>query len=140
MAPAGGSRGGGAGRRRGGGRGATQEFLDRPDLRQAGRLDEAGGGGDAGEAGRRDRREEGLAFTFHRQQGLGWVPGPNVGVEVHPDAQPAGAEADGVQDDDGTQPQALPDGLELPSMDDLQSTTVTTLKWCPKAARGEFAR
>ena len=25
-------------------------------------------------------------------------------------------------------------------MDDLQTISVTTLKWCPKAARGEFAR
>ena len=49
------------------------------------------------------------------------------------------AEGEGVQGAD-TQPQALPDGFELPSMDDLQTTTVTTLKWCPKAARGEFAR
>ena len=28
----------------------------------------------------------------------------------------------------------------LPSMDELNNTLVPTLKWCPKAARGEFAR
>ena len=121
------------GRGKGGGRGrgatrATQEFLDRPDVRQAGGLE-----------------EEPIALILHRQQGEGgdlWVPGPNVGAP--PDPQQAGGEGvqqevegEGVQDA-GTQ--ALPDRLELPSMDDLQSTTVTTLKWCPKAARGEFAR
>ena len=47
------------------------------------------------------------------------------------------ADGEGVQE---TGTQALPEGLQLPSMDDLQSTTVTTLKWCSKAARAEFAR
>ena len=28
----------------------------------------------------------------------------------------------------------------LPSLEVLYSTLVPTLKWCPKAARGEFAR
>ena len=28
----------------------------------------------------------------------------------------------------------------MPSMDELNTTLVPTLKWCPKAARGEFAR
>ena len=30
--------------------------------------------------------------------------------------------------------------MDLPTLDILQSTLVLTLKWCPKAARGEFAR
>ena len=30
--------------------------------------------------------------------------------------------------------------MDLPTLDVLQSTLVPTLKWCPKAARGEFAR
>ena len=34
--------------------------------------------------------------------------------------------------------QATPQGL--PTMEDLHTTLVPTLKWCPKAARGDFAR
>ena len=57
-------------------------------------------------------------------------------------------EEDGGQGGDGdplpdlaTQPpQALPARAELPSLEVLHTTLVPTLKWCPKAARGDFAR
>ena len=57
-----------------------------------------------------------------------------------------------VQNDDGqgegagltdlaTQvPPQLPPGADIPSLEQLHSTVVPTLKYCPKAARGDFAR
>ena len=63
------------------------------------------------------------------------------GAPIHPDGGGA-EEADGAPGGDPdpvTQPPPqLP--AHLPSMDDLHSTMVPTLKWCPKAARGDFAR
>ena len=43
--------------------------------------------------------------------------------------------------DEGTQATPnLPIGPDLPSLEELMSAQVPTLKWCPKAARGDFAR
>ena len=148
--------------RRGGG-GGTQDFMDRPDIRQAGGLAvlQPGGGaveneergGEDEEYGGRSRDgevRERLALQLHRQQDM-WVPGPNVGIRVLPDGQgeelaEAADEADEgeegqEQPDPATQPPPnLPPRPELPSLEELHTTLVPTLKWCPKAARGEFAR
>ena len=87
-------------------------------------------------------------MVLHRQGQL-WAPGPNVGVQPPVPAQP-GVEDVGVREDvggdgnvDGGQlppTQALPAEADLPSMEVLHSTWIPTHKWCPKAARGEFAR
>ena len=37
-------------------------------------------------------------------------------------------------------PPPLPEGNLLPSLEELHSTYVPTVKWCPKAARGDLAR
>ena len=80
-------------------------------------------------------------MRLHRQEGGLWVPGPNVGVRVPVEGAEAidvGAEA--IDEEGVAEPLNLPDQQHLPLMIDLQSTQVPTLKWCPKAARGEFAR
>ena len=61
--------------------------------------------------------------------------GQHVQVEPLPDPQERAGE-----EPPATQPPPLPPGDQLPDMEELHNTLVPTLKWCPKAARGEFAR
>ena len=139
--------------------GPTQDFLDRigAEVQRAGgqAAQPAGGAEGVDEEGGEEDEEgrERIAMQLHRQEGNLWAPGPNVGVRVLPGGGGGGggggeggegAEAveEEVQAPDlATQPpQELPERAELPSLETLHSTLVPTLKWCPKAARGDFAR
>ena len=143
MAPSGGGRGrrgGGAGRRTGGGGDeggdASPEWLPPQQRREllettrATRSSTAGRGREptqefldrlepeVRQAGGLDEREP-IAVVLHRQGQL-WAPGPNMGVQPPVPAQP---------------------GVEDVGVREVQhSTCIPTHKWCPKAARGEFAR
>ena len=74
------------------------------------------------------------------------MPGPNVGVGRR--APGAGEnveeeeEATNVGDGGEGEPLRAGDGVEevLPGLETIHTTLVPTLKWCPKAARGDFAR
>ena len=57
--------------------------------------------------------------------------------EQHHDGQGEGA---GLADLATQVPPQLPPGADIPSLEQLHSTVVPTLKYCPKAARGDFAR
>ena len=45
----------------------------------------------------------------------------------------------GEQEEQEEATQILLNGPDLPSLEELMNTLVPTLKWCPKAARGDFA-
>ena len=117
-----------------------------------------GQGGDEEEAAR-----ERIALVLRRQQGEFWAPGSPIGpgqniqdVEEAVRMEPHGREEDhedieGVrvalvgedQEEQEEATQATPillNGQDLPSLEDLMNAQVPTLKWCPKAARGDFAR
>ena len=64
---------------------------------------------------------------------------PLVGEEEEVDVE-VGDAVEGGQADLATQPPPqLPAAPQLPSLEELHTTLVPTLKWCPKAARGEGA-
>ena len=78
-------------------------------------------------------------IVIHRQQGDVWAAGRGRALGADGgENQPAGVVGDEAPDLGTQPPPNLPP--DLPSMDELNNTLVPTLKWCPKAARGEFAR
>ena len=63
---------------------------------------------------------------------------PDTGENIQ---EVEGGEGGEIGGDLATQPPPqLPPGADIPSLETLHSTMVPTLKWCPKAARGDFSR
>ena len=100
-------------------------------------MERASPGGGAGGSEGAGVEEPVSPIVVHRQQGEVWAAGRAPGADGG-ENQPAGVVGDEAADLGTQPPPNLPPNL--PSMDELNSTLVPTLKWCPKAARGEFAR